>query len=286
MNWSTYRLLLRLRAPMHIGWHKIGNLQRTRPYVTGRALWGALTHRLGRDRYRQTNSPDVTIFEEVGEQVHATLATTYFYPALQINDTYQVQWPWEQPESFALRFLRSYASTALIYPQQAAAEGSLHEVEYLSPHTVERQTLPVYLWGYFFVAPDAPADWQNALSHLQFGGERGYGWGAVELVDVAPVAVGETLFDLPGMSLATVDSQQPQIRLEAGLPLLAHTLPAGLSVRGQLEPLLGREQPRQQLGHAGQHVVFEAVCFAPGSESAAAAVITVGRHGIWQAAAT
>ena len=49
MTWRAFEVVLRLRSPMHIGCGKVGNLQRTRPYVTGRVLWGALTMRLTRD---------------------------------------------------------------------------------------------------------------------------------------------------------------------------------------------------------------------------------------------
>lgn len=49
--WQWYQLILRLLTPTHISWNKIGNVQRTRPYITGRALWGALTARLTRDQH-------------------------------------------------------------------------------------------------------------------------------------------------------------------------------------------------------------------------------------------
>ena len=45
MAWRAYKIVLRLRSPLHIGRGKVGNLQRTRPYVAGRNLWGALTAR-------------------------------------------------------------------------------------------------------------------------------------------------------------------------------------------------------------------------------------------------
>jgi hypothetical protein len=52
-----YHLVLRLRSPLHIGWNKTGNVQRTRSYVTGRNLWGALTMRLTRDQAYRENRP-------------------------------------------------------------------------------------------------------------------------------------------------------------------------------------------------------------------------------------
>ena len=49
MTWTAYRVVFKLRSPMHIGCGKVGNVQRTRPYVIGRNFWGALTMRLTRD---------------------------------------------------------------------------------------------------------------------------------------------------------------------------------------------------------------------------------------------
>ena len=54
MVWTIYRVTLKLTSPLHVGWKKIGNLMITRPYVTGRTLWGALTARLVRDK-KNTN---------------------------------------------------------------------------------------------------------------------------------------------------------------------------------------------------------------------------------------
>ena len=31
MTWEVYRVAFRLLSPMHIGWHKLGNMQQTRP---------------------------------------------------------------------------------------------------------------------------------------------------------------------------------------------------------------------------------------------------------------
>ena len=49
MSWTAYRIFLRLLTPVHIGAAKLGNLQTTRPYIHGKALWGGLTARLARD---------------------------------------------------------------------------------------------------------------------------------------------------------------------------------------------------------------------------------------------
>ncbi len=74
---------------MHMGWRKLGNLQQTRPYVTGRSLWGAFTARLTRE-FGQNS------YEKVGDQVDHDLAFTYFYPS--VNEEKVKVWPWPKLE--------------------------------------------------------------------------------------------------------------------------------------------------------------------------------------------
>lgn len=155
MSWRIYQVILQLCSPLHIGCGKIGNLQRTRPYITGRVIWGALTMRLTRDMAKSgAAADDSRIYQEVGEQVHRNLAFTYFYPALLSGNTYQVNWPWEQENSFRYRFLGSYAGTALSYPQKSAVRGMLREAEFISPRTLDKGE-PVFLLGYIFEKKDA-----------------------------------------------------------------------------------------------------------------------------------
>jgi hypothetical protein len=66
MNWIGYRVVFRLRSPLHIGWRKAGNVQVTRPYLTGRSFWGALTERLVRDTaaQRDRRQPTRTVIKK------------------------------------------------------------------------------------------------------------------------------------------------------------------------------------------------------------------------------
>lgn len=173
MMWRVYRVNFRLGSPLHIGWGKVGNLQHTRPYVTGRVLWGALTMRLTRDaangRGPATDSRD---YQRLGEQVHQSLAFTYFYPATQAKDDYQIAWPWQNENSFRRRFLCSYQGTALSSFHRSAATGMLHEVEFVSPYTLDTGD-PVFLVGYVFEREGSTLAWQDAFKRFQIGGERG-----------------------------------------------------------------------------------------------------------------
>ena len=276
MAWKAYQVVLRLLSPMHIGWIKQGNLQRTRPYVTGKALWGALTARLTRDH------PDLGDYPTVGQRVRDELAFSYFYPAVgeDVN-----LWPWEKPDEFAWRYLGSYASTALDYGRNTAEEGSLHETEFIAPYT--RDSQQVYLVGYIFERQGCTLPWQDVLSRLQLGGERTYGWGRVRCPDgPASVPAGELLFGRYAMQL---DRDRPVLRASQDVPLLAHALAAEFqgrqpvsSVRGPVEPLLGRETDPQ--GRFGAHLPEARICWTPGGILTADAEIIIGEYGIWEGA--
>jgi len=280
MTWETYKVVLRLRSPLHVGCGKVGNLQRTRPYVTGRVLWGALTARLTRNDVTGP-ATDSRLYEAMGNRVHKALAFTYLFPTIH-QDGAVAPWPWD--DGFRSRFLSSYASTALTYPPQSAEEGSLHEVECITPHTLDTRE-PVYLAGYLFARDDAPP-WESALPRLQLGGERGYGWGRVEPVSVEALDGGSALF---GLYTVEPSVWPPVLVAQAkDAPLLAHALAADFEGRqavkgvdGIVEPLVGRETAPD--GRFGVRVSQARICYAPGSRAQAGARFRIGPYGIWEA---
>jgi hypothetical protein len=271
MTWRAYEVIFRLRTPLHVGWRKVSNLQMTRHYFTGRNLWGALTMRLTRNAVAGP-AIDSGVYQTSGNQVHEHLAFTYFYVALREDDRYAVVWPWENESAFRRRFLSSYASAALAYPQQSADEGLLHEVEFITPMTRD-DGKPVFLKGYIFERQGCNLAWRPALKRLQIGGERGYGWG-----DLAPIGVtsvnGGRLFDC-----VTFDGSgaRPVIHVQPNERLLAHTLADGVAASGAVEPLVGREWQ----SYAGQGVAYSGVAFAPGAVVEQEQHFTVERHGVW-----
>lgn len=286
MAWQVHQVVFRLRAPLHIGCGKVGNLQRTRPYVTGRVWWGALTMRMTRDAANGRGpAADSRAYQSVGEEVHRSLAYTYFYPATKSEMAYQIAWPWPDESRFRRRFLSSYSGTALTYPQQSAATGMLHEVEFLAPQALDTGE-PVFLLGYVFEHHDFKLkdEWKAACRRLQLGGERGYGWGNLELIEVGQSANAE-LFD--GKAIFNGTGDQPTISLVAAESspgyLLAHTLATNdLPASGVIEPLIGREWRSHNMrnSHAGQHVEYNSVCFAPGSKVDQQLNFVIERFGI------
>ncbi len=290
MTWQAHRVVWRLRSPLHVGRGKVGNVQMTRPCVIGRVLWGALTERLARDGH-DGPATDAALYQKKGESVHDHLAFGYLYPALwdAESDDYTVYWPWDDKPgvsppligeieggaAFRARFMSSYASTALVYPRHSAQEGSLHEVEFLSPHTL-RDGQPVYLLGVLLADDAAPQGWQAALERLQIGGERGYGWGRLELAACDPLSDSSALF---GYELS-LEGERPMVTVPAGACLLAHARADGLKASGDVEPLVGRLWGARG---AGQKVEYSGICYAPGAVVSAETRFAIGRYGVWQA---
>ncbi len=273
--WQRYQLILRVLAPTHIGWSKLGNVQRTRPYITGRALWGALTARLTRDRHEK---PTASNYQDTGKCVHDHIALCYLYPAVQSNGCYQVLFPWEDttPQSI----LSSYSGTALDPASSAADEGLLHEVEYIAPHTCDTGA-PVYLVGYLFLNATSQATLpalHHALERLQVGGERGYGWGRLTLVDVSPMPPGTSWELFCNTYTPQLNHPRPRVTVPQGSCLLAHTIAEGSNAHGEIEPLVGREWAAES---TGSHVAYNGICYAPGTQPRQQTTYEIGHYGIW-----
>ena len=285
MTWTAYPVTLRVLSPIHIGWRKIGNLQQTRPYVTGRSLWGALTARLTRD-LGSNNYP------HIGDLVDKHLAFTYFYPSIEPGVVTLWPWsePWEQWDQFAWTFLGSYASTALADGRSAEA-GSLHETECIAPRT--RTGQQVYLVGYVF-EQDSQAiglRWQCVLSRLQLGGERSYGWGRVQLKEACQPITNPEYY---GFEII-LDQERPVLRAkEKGARLLAHTRVS--TARGNssnqnqivrqdrevaIEPLIGRET-NGKTGFGGELSKQAEICWVPGGKVGKDEQFQILKRGIWE----
>lgn len=294
MSWTAYRLVFRLRSPLHIGWRKVGNLMQTRPYVTGKVLWGALTARLTRDTRPGATADD---YRQVGDQVNEALAFTYLFPALT-PDPSQALYPWYTERGLAYGaekmpaaqfdhlFLDSYAGTALDYDRFGAEPGSLRETEFIAPHT--REGTPVYLVGHILAQDGGPDGWQEALGAVQLGGERKYGWGRVELVDGPhPLPHGERLF---GQFELIAGNKVPVLQAIQDMPVLAHALAVEFNghkpvsdLRGPVEPLVGRETRVEKKKGFGAHLPQARICWQAGCVIGAGRSIVIGSYGIWEA---
>ncbi len=177
MSWNCYLTIFRAESPIHIGYRQIGILKTTRYYITGRAMWGAITANLTRALF---DSPNVNNYQELGDFVKKYIRTTYFFPAVKIdaneeltdviidaeNDRYSVFLPNYvddglkfdklSKEKFEQIFVGSFVSTALDATTKTAEEGSLHEFEFIKNRVkIGGKSLDVFWTGYLFVRENA-----------------------------------------------------------------------------------------------------------------------------------
>jgi len=295
MAWHSYQLTYRLLSPLHIGYRRLGNIQRTRYYLPGRNLWGAITARLTRTCYSQ---PGPAEYLAVGDYVRDHVIASYFYLKLDNEGPYypsleQGGWHYGNlpAADFEARFISSFGSTALAASTWTAEEASLHEIEFIAAQVqIDRPPARlVYLQGYLYLGQDrsmAPPPLRGLddtsildyLTELFVGGEQGYGFGRMVQLD-----------ELVGPDVQT--GPWPHPRDLDGRILRAHlkaSQTAQVVVQGPLEPVVGREWANGQRGGerrgAGQDVSEPIVAWAPGGQfEGDVPRLFVGPYGIWEA---
>ena len=171
MVWECYLTVFKAESPVHIGYRQIGILKTTRYYITGRAMWGAITANLTRVIYSKPTSREYQI---VGDFVKENIRTTYFYPAINKNDVKDLVWSRHEVnsylvfmprytedgikfgekyrEEFEQVFIHSFVSTSIDKRKKSAEEDSLHEFEYIKNKIkIDNKIYDVYYIGYLFV---------------------------------------------------------------------------------------------------------------------------------------
>lgn len=135
--------------------------------------------------------------------------------------------------------------------------------------------------GYIFERGDCSlaSDWRVALSRLQLGGERTYGWGRVRAGEPLP---GAPFFE--GWDTA-LEGKRPRLTATGDQSrLLAHAAALGpnapADVRGAVEPLVGRET-REARQH-GKDPVLADICWKPGTPVPQGTQVRVCPHGVWE----
>jgi len=263
MAWRHYPLRFRLLSPLHVGYRKVGNLMQTRPYIPGKPLWAALTARLTLEPHSNPQRKD---YKAIGDRLQKYFRFGYLWPSLDGETPYF----WWEHEDFEYVFLGSYVSTALDYGRMAAEEGSLHEIEFISPYTRDGG-LPVYLVGDLWVQEDELSgskgleSWQEALGRIQLGGERGYGWGRVQLLPLERGRRGQ------GLTVTGFRWQEQAneiiIKIFKGDCLPAHAVASPeVKVIGPLEPLVGWERADESSGRVWE-LSEPRIVYAPGARA-------------------
>ena len=285
MAWKLYRVTYQLESPLHIGFHKVGNVQRTRYYVPARNLWGAVTERLTRSGFsdEQTREGD---YVEVGLWVKAHCALGYFFLCdgrTLLHPRYTEQgliYRDLDPYAFEKCYLGSHVTTALDAVTTSAETGSLHEVEFIAPYRfMNDETDRTRLCGWVFLDDKGRAQlgnegkWRNWLGELQVGGERRYGFGRLKLLWMQPVG---SLEKYP----VQLETDRPRVKIAADSVILAHALAEGVEARGMIEPLVGRETSGDS-ARFGTKLTTGRVCWVPGSTVSREIFFQISEIGIW-----
>lgn len=202
MSWQMFRWTWRLEGPLFVGTAPAGALNRCRPYVPARALWGAVTAELAR-----LESADDRGYKEVRKELRNNARFSYLYPAELVGQDWFAWLPeyregdglvwkredWKRKNSdaeltdreFRRRLLWTRPATAIDPATDSALDGSLRETECVQPfwrplretecvqplRGPDEAPRPVRLVGYVFLRngehlKGKPLKWIRALTTL------------------------------------------------------------------------------------------------------------------------
>jgi hypothetical protein len=287
--WTHYHIVFKIKSPLHIGYHKIGNLLSTRSCVPGKNIWAVFTSRITRANGKGNNG---RAYIEIGKEINDNFRFSYFWPAIspdneevksredlrtyfnfKISDDTCLKkiYPMKEENDikpFDYLFMDSYVSTALDYSKYSAEEGSLHEVEFISP--VTRDNRPVYLVGSIWIKKESlndTKDWEKCIKNISIGGEQKYGWGRLELPDWEKIE-----------SESSVDPDD--FIWKGSVPVHVKSENAGDVIQGLVEPLVGWE-----MQEGGEHKISPQkidIAFSPGSVVKNNVNFKISKYGVWE----
>ena len=286
MTWQAFYATYELRSPLHIGYHKVGNVQRTRYYIPARNLWGAVTEALTRRGFAtdvlRSQRPDD--YPAVGDWVRTHCVFGYWFieeHGTLLAPTYQngqlCYGPYPAAD-FERRYLNALVTTALDPSATSAQDGSLHEVEFIAPYASDGTRTRI--GGYLFLDEAAQAHlgteqaWGSWLETLQVGGERRYGFGRLCCLKFQTIETAQERYNLHG--------ERPLVNIRASEPILAHT-PAKDLIRGRgmIEPLVGRQTDTKSDAF-GRKLTRATVCWVPGTLVEDTEWFEIGCEGMWR----
>lgn len=293
MSWHLYSLTFRLRSPLHVGFHKVMHLFRTRAYVPARPFWGALTASL-------TRKLELSDYIKVGKFLKKVMRFSYFYIYIYNEERGVIFIPKYTDEGlkfgnleerelsqieFEKRFISSLASTSIEPYSFTAEEGMLHEVEFISPYEIHKENekpKPVFLKGLLWVSEKSEeklavqinendfsiTDGKNDVkfsdlaSTLQIGGERKYGFGWLKFVEFKEVN-NQDLDHLGFKGRWKETEDEIRLELKKSEFIWSHAkYNSNLKIKGSIEPIVGRDWSDRG---AGRELKSYGLCWVPGS---------------------
>jgi len=287
MAWKGYRLIYRALSPVHVGSYTLGYINLTRRYITGRAMWGALTANLVRTGLVNMG------YEACGEMLKTNVLMSYFFPALDIEKPFlpkygelglQYGFNGSQITShqFEQKFIRSMGQTAIDIRTWTAEDQTLHDSEYLTPRVQDGESFKQLLFvGYLYVNDKndnriTEEIIKKAWSELFIGGDRKYGWGRIKLIDIKEDTY---LFHYP---LDSDCNKVPTFKMSRNSPVPAHVLVnEGVKLKGDMELFSGLEYDNENKKGFGHKISKECkLCWTPGSVLIEDASLSIGPYGV------
>jgi hypothetical protein len=294
MSWKLFRWIWKVESPLYIGMPPSGSLNRCRPYVPARVLWGSVTAELARQRMPSEITNLDKYYEKEGEKIKEHFRFTYLYPAIKQDNNYAVWLPefdpknglqWKCSNGFEAQLNRKFramlfsalAGTAIDPDTDSAQEASLHETECIQPYWningAERYN-PVYLSGYFMAKNDKLLTEINSINTIFAGGDTRYGLGRLQRV------LHSTSGTMKDFSIdVDLNSDDPGLTTHR---VLAHAEFIGKGMIGAQECLLGWDRGKLHPLHE-KRIPF----WAPGSinqKSPKAITWKIKDNGTWEAA--
>jgi hypothetical protein len=265
------------------------HLFRTREYVTAKAFWGALTAKL-------TRGLALADYEKVGEFLKAAMRFGYFY--LYDRDKNIVFTPKYTDDGlkfgnseekgisqneFEKRYISSLASTSIEAYSFTAEEGMLHEVEFISPYTMDEGE-PIFLRGLLWVSEISDNElsvvgfeendfsivygkrqvkFSELIDTLQVGGERRYGFGLLKREGKPKKEEDSDLSKLGFWGRWEGRENEIYLEIEKDIPIWSHVkYTSDLKIKGSIEPVVGRDWSNKG---AGRELSTYGLCWSPGS---------------------
>lgn len=283
MSWRCFRITFELLGPLHVGFHKVGNVQRTRYYVPARNLIASCAERLVRSGCRSDSYGGSLAW------VREHLAFTYLFISRSdelLNPQYGkdglLYGKHTPPYQLEKWYIRAHVTTAIEPSAGSAQDESLHEVEFISPYPLNGVASPhrTQVSGHVFMDEEAfnalnPEDTsKNWFEEIHIGGERRYGFGRMCSLPIKPAS------NMPGCELE-LNTGRPRIAILKGNPLLAHVPVNDVNAKGAIEPLVGRETVGDS-NSFGRVLTPDRMCWAPGSICEEAQSFEIAQVGLWQ----
>jgi hypothetical protein len=295
-EWQCQRVALRAESAAHLGWRRMGYIERTRYYVPSRTVWGALVSAIAGLRHAVDGVPGMYV--KATEACGKGLRFTPFFPAESADATGKVWrprfetgkngraaglWYGEMPAAeFERKLVWSHATTAIQASSQSAQDGSLHDVEYVAPYWRESGGIHRVFWaGYvFFRDPIDEVVLGRAFELIEFGGERRYGWGQFRRAGAPAVAAGDAIFDEFVFEAGSGSSPKIAARgTDYALPAHLEFDAERTGLTGDLEAVGGRDWYGDG---PGRKPAGAKLCWAPGTCGEGPAEFEVDEHGYWR----